>query len=399
MPLLRPLNSSAFLLAVALYLVLLATCGGESTPLPTATSIPTPTPVPTPTPSLAPSPSPTSTPEPSPVPTFTPWPEGVVQLPHDEGIHASPLEWWYFNGHVAAEDGREFSYHFVTFQSVLEGGFTPRLAQLSFADHDKGLHLTAEHPDLPLLAATSREFDLTIANWHMSGDGQKYRLSFEIGDYVVDLEADSRKPAVLHDDTGFVDLGIAGKTYYYSRTDLQTTGTVSVSADPLPVTGTTWFDHQWGNFSIAPIGWDWLSLNLDDGSDIMISVVWEQESLDHIATYGTFVPPDSDPIHLPADDISLEPTGSWTSPDTGGVYPMGWKLNVDSLDLTLDLDPVIESSEFHISEFIPVIYWEGAIAASGTREGSPVSGKGFVEMVGYVPSVPIAPPPTPTPEP
>ena len=152
-----------------------------------------------------------------------------MQLPHDEGVHASPLEWWYFNGHVATEGGRVFSYHFVTFQSVLEGGFTPRLAQLSWADHDMDLHLIAEQPDLPILETTSGEFDLSIAGWRMSGDSQTYHLSFQIGDYSVELEADSRKPAVLHHDTGLVDLGIAGKTYYYSRTDLETSGTVSVS--------------------------------------------------------------------------------------------------------------------------------------------------------------------------
>ena len=70
---------------------------------------------------------------------------------------------------------------------------------------------------------------LSIAGWRMSGDSQTYHLSFQIGDYSVELEADSRKPAVLHHDTGLVDLGIAGKTYYYSRTDLETSGTVSVS--------------------------------------------------------------------------------------------------------------------------------------------------------------------------
>ena len=382
------------LLALALLFSLLVACGAD--PTPTLPPIPTSAPAPTSTP--LPDPSPSPIPEPSPVPTPTPWPDGVVQLPHDEGIHAAPLEWWYFNGHIAAKDGREFSFHFVTFQSVLEDGFTPRIAHLSWADHEKGLHLAAEQPDLPILETTSGEFDITIAGWHMSGDGQAYQLSFQVGDYAVELEADARKPAVLHDDTGFVDLGVAGKTFYYSRTDLETTGTVSISGDSLPVTGTTWFDHQWGNFSIAPIGWDWLSLNLDDGSDLMVSVVWDQEDRSHIATYGTYVPPDSDPVHLPAPDVSLEPTGSWTSPDTGGEYPMSWKLNVDSLGLALILAPVIERSEFNISQFIPVIYWEGAVSASGAREGSPVSGKGFVEMVGYVPSVPIAPPPTPTPE-
>ena len=106
-----------------------------------------------------------------------------MQLPHDEGVHASPLEWWYFNGHVATEGGRVFSYHFVTFQSVLADGFTPRLAQLSWADHDMDLHLIAEQPDLPILETTSGEFDLSIAGWRMSGDSQTYHLSFQIGDY------------------------------------------------------------------------------------------------------------------------------------------------------------------------------------------------------------------------
>ena len=216
-----------------------------------------------------------------------------MQLPHDEGVHASPLEWWYFNGHVATEDGRVFSYHFVTFQSVLADGFTPRLAQLTWADHDMDLHLTAEQPDLPVLETSSGEFDLSIADWRMSGDSQTYHLSFQIGDYSVELEADARKPAVLHHNTGLVDLGIAGKTYYYSRTDLETSGMVSVSGDSLPVTGVSWFDHQWGDFSTAQIGWDWLSLNLDDGSDIMVSVVWEQADRKHIAAYGTYVPADS----------------------------------------------------------------------------------------------------------
>lgn len=391
LPLRSPLLVS-IVLAAALLLALSAACGG-STPIPS----PPPTPSPAAAPTSTPLPVPTSSPTPQ--PTSTPWPDGVVELPHDEGVHASPLEWWYFNGHVSAQDGREFSFHFVTFQSVLEDGFTPRLAHLSWADHAQGLHLAAEQPDLPLLQTSSGEFDLTIADWHMSGDGKEYRLSFQIGDYAADLKAESRKPAVLHDDTGFVDLGVAGKTYYYSRTVLDTTGTLSIPGHSLPVTGTTWFDHQWGNFSIEPIGWDWLSLNLDDGSDIMVSVVWDQEDGSHIATYGTYVPPNSHPLHLPAEDISLAPTGSWTSPDTGGVYPMGWTLGVHSLDLDLTLDPIIESSEFHISQFIPVIYWEGAIAASGDRDGSAVSGKGFVEMVGYVPSAPIAPPPTPTAEP
>ena len=193
-----------------------------------------------------------------------------------------------------------------------------------------------------------------------------------------------------------MDLGVAGKTYYYSRTDLKTAGTVSISGVSQPVTGVSWMDHQWGEFTIAEIGWDWLSLNLDDGSDLMVSVVWEQDERRPISTYGTYVPVDSAPVHLPADEIALIPTGTWKSPETEGVYPMGWNLRIDSLDLDLTLTPVIEEAEFNIGAFIPVVYWEGAVSAAGNSAGAPVSGRGFVEMVGYVPTEFMALPTPPT---
>ena len=341
--------------------------------------------------------APTSSPRPSPDPvataaalpaTVTPEPEDTVRLPHDEGAHLSGLEWWYFNGHLTTENGQEFSYHFVTFQSVLPSNLTPRLAQLSWADHVNGLHLTEEKPDLSLLEPLSDEFDLPIAGWRMSGNGELYHLNFGTGDYTVELEAVSQKPAVLHHGVGLVDLGTAGKTYYYSRTRLETSGTVSVSGASHPVTGVSWMDHQWGDFTTMGIGWDWLSLNLDDGSDLMVSVVWEQAGHEPVSAYGTYIPANSDPVHLPGNDISLDSTGTWTSSVTGAVYPMNWKLRVDSLELDLTLTPSMEEAEFALSAFIPMIYWEGSVVATGTRNGAPVAGRGFVEMVGYAPAAP-----------
>ena len=388
----RPVRPVPFLFAAVLLVIVLWACGGGANDSPDPALIATP----------APTPASAATSQPSPIPPSSPRPslatlalDGVVRLPHDEGVHLSPLEWWYFNGHLATESGQGFSYHFVTFQSVLPSGLTPRVAQLSWADHDKRLHLTGEQAALPFPEASSGRFDLPTNGWHMSGDGDTYQLSFRVGDYTVELEANSKKPAVLHHDTGLVDLDIAGKTYYYSRTALETSGTVSISGVSHLVAGVSWMDHQWGDFTTTEIGWDWLSLNLDDGSDLVVSVVWEQAGSEHITTYGTYVPPDSAPMHLPGDDISLDPTGTWKSAVTGGVYPMGWKLRIDSLGLDLALTPVIEESEFATSAFIPVVYWEGAVEATGSRAGAAVSGKGFVEMVGYVPSAPIVPPTPP----
>ena len=322
-------------------------------------------------------------------------PQETVRLPQDEGAHVSGLEWWYFNGHVATENGKEFSYHFVTFQSVLPSGLTFRLAQLSWADHANGLHLTDEEADASLTEPSSGEFDLPVAGWRMSGDGEVYDLNFGAGDYSMELEAVSQKPAVLHYGSGLVDLGVAGKTYYYSRTRLETSGTVSIDGVSHAVKGVSWMDHQWGDFTTMGIGWDWLSLNLDDGSDLMVSVVWELDGHKPISTYGTYVPANAAPVHLPGNDITLDSTGTWTSSVTGAVYPVNWRLRVDSLELDVTLTPSMEEAEFALTAFVPVIYWEGSVAAMGTRQGAPVAGRGFVEMVGYATAAPEVQP-TPT---
>ena len=377
-------------LCVAIFLIILtAACSGAANDSPEATPLVTAAPTATLATPTSPRPSPdlvaTAVALPATVPPAS---EETVRLPRDEGAHLSGLEWWYFNGHLSTENGQEFSYHFVTFQSVLPSSLTLRLAQLSWADHLNGLHLTKEEADVPLVEPRLGEFDLPIAGWRMSGNGELYHLNFGAGDYTVELEAVSQKPAVLHHGTGLVDLGTAGKTYYYSRTRLETSGTVSVSGVSHPVTGVSWMDHQWGDFTTRGIGWDWLSLNLDDGSDLTVSVVWERAGHKPTSTYGTYIPADSAPLHLPDNDIYLESTGTWTSPVTAAVYPMNWKLRVDSLELDLTLSPSIEEAEFDLSAFIPMVYWEGSVVAKGTRNGAPVAGRGFVEMVGYAPEAP-----------
>ena len=382
-------------LAPTLFLSIFLVVGAEAcsgngdttteSPAPTATTTPpTPTPASTPT-ALRDSAS------------VVPGTEVMVNLPRDEGAHDSDLEWWYFNGHLVGEDGREFSYHYVTFQSVIPPGITTRLAQMSLADHSKGLHLVHEEAALPILESMSGKFDVPVGDLSMSGNGEVYNLKFGTGDYMAELEAVSQRPAVLHHGTGLVDLDIAGKTYYYSRTRLETSGTVAVAGEPVPVTGLSWMDHQWGDFTTQNIGWDWLSLNLDDGSDLTVSLVWDRESRKPISSYGTYVPADSSAIHLPGNEISLLPTGTWTSPANGAVYPMNWNLNIESLGLELALTPTSEEAEFALTGFVPIIYWEGSVQAQGTRNGAPVAGQGFVEMVGYAPLAEVAPAPLPQP--
>jgi predicted secreted hydrolase len=306
-----------------------------------------------------------------------------VSLPGDEGAHLTPIEWWYFNGLLTDDTGADYSFHYVTFQSVLANGFTPRLLQLSWADHRKEVYLTDERPELPLLEATNSVFSFQVNDWSMAGDGTDYSLRFNTGEYSVALQAVSNKPATLHQGKGLVDLGRAGESYYYSRTRLATTGTLTIGEEQRQVTGLAWMDHQWGDFSIAPVGWDWMSLQLDDGSDLMISMVWDSTDHQPINSYGTYVPPNGQPRNITGENISLTATASWTSAVTGITFPVGWNLEVESLNLSLTLTPALLDSEFQGSKYVPPAYWEGSVHVNGTHNGQTVTGNGFAELVGY----------------
>lgn len=312
----------------------------------------------------------------------------LINLPADEGAHPAGIEWWYFNGHLTGDADRDYSFHFVTFQissnqygnDISQAG---QLMQLSWGDHRKQVFLTGEKVSLDIPEATPGSFDVDLGGWLMSGDGEEYALAFDIGPYSATLSALSLKPAVLHQRTGLVDLGPAGDTFYYTRPRLEVSGTLAIDGIPRPVAGTGWMDHQWGEFVSRQVGWDWMSLQLDDGSELMAVLVWDPEGRQPFTSYGTFIAMDGAVRHLEDGDIILKPTGSWTSPATNVAYPMGWELNVEPLALDLTLTPAQLGAEYPRSRYGPPGYWEGAVSLEGAVDGAPVTGKGFVELVGY----------------
>lgn len=354
----------AYVLCITLALSLVA-CGGPK-PFPTATPVPSNTPAPS---ALSSAP-------------------GSVDLPGDEGAHGTPIEWWYFNGHLSDESGGRYSYHFVTFQTQRPGGAAAQLLQVSWADHNRSLHFTGEKATLPDLSmpAEAGSFDVRATGWRMFGDGRDYLLAFAAEGYFLDLKGVSAKPAALHQGTGLVDLGPAGETFYYSRTRLNVAGTLTLEGQLRPVAGIAWMDHQWGEFNSQRVGWDWVSLQLDDQSELMAVLVWDPEERRPFASYGTFVAPDGAARAVDSNDIALTATGAWTSPATGVAYPMGWELSIASLGLELTLSPEQHDAEFAGSRFVPAPYWEGAVSVRGVKEGAAITGRGFVELVGYGPS-------------
>src|SRR5262249_29977938 len=150
-----------------------------------------------------------------------------------------------------------------------------------------------------------------------------------------------------------------GGSYYYSRTRLSVSGELTVDGSPTAVTGLAWFDHQWGDFISVGGGWDWFALNLDNGTDITISVVRNVDGSPALA-YGTLVDASGDARHPEPSDIVLASTGTWASPGTGAIYPAGWSATISSAMIGFQLTPTVADQELDTRATTGVVYWEGS---------------------------------------
>ncbi|NBP83298.1 hypothetical protein EBU60_05495 [bacterium] len=294
-------------------------------------------------PILANSPAPTGAPYEKPTPRPSAIDPIAVSLPADDAPHDRLTEWWYVTGHLTTLDGaREFGYEAVVFR------------------------------------AKRGQFPVSWASMLVLPDG-----GMEIGGNGLMLQLGAGRAPVLHDTDGWVAFADAGGSYYYSRTRMPTGGTLTVGGETFAVTGSSWFDHQWGDFiAIGGGGWDWFALNLSDGSDLMLSFVRAKDGTFPLV-YGTWVEVGGEVRHIEGGEISLTALGSWTSPRSGATWPSGWRVQIAQIGLDVTVTPELADQELNTLETTGVIYWEGANSVVGTLAGRPISGRSYVELTGY----------------
>ncbi|MBT4072589.1 MAG: hypothetical protein HOE75_02775 [Chloroflexi bacterium] len=333
-------------------------------------------------------------------PTIAPIPTPVpISFPEDEGLHDDRLEWWYYSGHLEDEQGDEYGFHFVIFQS-LDSADDPNgqapgyAAQFGLTDVGERAHLqdarfsTGEQPQVgPGLSG------LRVADWTLSANPDRHAFNAMSGDTNLSLTMTPTKPPVFHNEIGWLAGPTNGWTYYYSRPRMAAQGSLQLDDRTLTVSGDVWMDHQWGEFFVLgnPAGWQWFGIQLDDGSELMVTqtrnVDGEIDSL-----YGSLIDPQGEltAISPGSDQIKLTTDGSWTSPHTGAEYPTGWQVEIPGENLVLKINTSVADQEITSTRPESAIYWEGTVSVSGTRVGKPVTGKGYVELTGYV-----VPPPLP----
>ena len=322
------------------------------------------------------------------------------EFPRDHGAHTDfKTEWWYFTGNLESQDGEDFGYQLTFFrQGIIEPGreipasnFLQRdmkFAHFAVSDiSSKKFHHSQKLARGAFGEAGFEEGDRLawIDRWSCQRIGpHDFHLLASYGDVSVDLTLRSQRDPVIHGKNGVSQKseGEGRASHYYSLTRMATTGTVQIGKKIHSVSGLTWFDHEWATNQLAAnqSGWDWFSLQLEDGSDLMLFQIRTKEGGRDPYSSGTFVSQTGESQKIRLADFDLAPVDWWTSPHTKARYPVAWKISIPSRKLDLTVRARFQDQELASQ---PFSYWEGAVSAEGTCHGQPVKGKGYLEMTGY----------------
>ena len=327
----------------------------------------------------------------------------AFRLPEDHGPHLEfQTEWWYYTGNLSAEDGRRFGFQLTFFRRGLSPGASPPaglatnqiwFAHFAVTDVAAAKHDAAERfarGAAGLAGADARPFRVWLEDWTVESrndDGSALHVRARDGDMLLDLELEARKPLVAHGDRGLSPKSDepGNASYYVGYTRLAARGRIGSEGSNVAAAGEAWFDHEWSTSALGPrvVGWDWWSLQLDDGRELMFFVIRREDGAAEPASGGTLVARDATTRRLGRDDVQIEVVERWTSPETKAEYPARWRLRVPSEDLALEVSPRVRDQEMRTS----FTYWEGAVQVEGTSRGREVAGQGYVELTGYARSM------------
>ncbi len=329
--------------------------------------------------------------------------ERNLAFPADHASHPEyRIEWWYYTGHVEAEDGRRFGYQVTFFRVGVDrepenpSRWAVRdlfMTHLAVTDIDGGKHLMDERLNragVGWAGARTDRLEVWNEDWRLlsEADGHVLDLTSRDRGFGLSLRLGENRQPVLHGRNGFSQKGsaVGNASHYYSLTRMPTQGEIRLDGQTHNVRGLSWMDHEFGSSFLEPSqrGWDWFSLQLGDGSDLMVFVLRQEDGVAHPRSSGTWVGRDAEIAHLGANEFELVPGRIWTSPASGARYPVEWRVEVPAFDLVLDVRALVDDQELDTARSTGVTYWEGAVEVTGTRDGQSLGGQGYLEMTGYV---------------
>ena len=315
-------------------------------------------------------------------------------FPDDFGAHpAFRTEWWYATGWLKLEDGSPLGFQ-TTFFRIRTGlgddsasAFAPRqmiLAHAALADprlgrlrHDQ----RAARTGFGRAGFAQERTEVWISDWRFAQHENGYQATVRSQDFAYTLNLIPDGPPLLNGTAGFSAKAPDPRhaSYYYSRPQLAVDGSVTVAGKTQRVTGRAWLDHEWSSelLPAAAQGWDWIGINLDDGSALMAFRLRDPDN-QALWSAATLRPAAGGAATFPPSEVTFEALRHWRSPRTDISYPVAWRLRVGHREF--ELQALLDDQELDSRRSTGAIYWEGAIRLS---EGGREVGRGYLEMTGY----------------
>jgi predicted secreted hydrolase len=332
----------------------------------------------------------------------------VLTFPNDFGAHEDfRTEWWYYTGNLQTPEGRHFGFELTIFRV----GLLPPTVELPNDSqwHDRSLYFAHfavsdiasqkfyaferfSRPGPGLAGAQAEPYRVWIEDWNISEHAPDvYYLHASQTDILLDLTLTDEMGVILHGENGYSRKGddVTNASYYYSQPRLRADGMIEVNGIKYPVTGLAWKDHEFSTSVLDEnqIGWDWFSLQFEDGRALMLFQLRERDGEISSSSSGTLIRADGISQTMQNNDFTITVLDEWRSPHTGGEYPSGWQIRLNEPDCLLEARPWMADQELH---FPTVTYWEGAVHFEGTCEnGESVRGDGYVELTGYIGNLPL----------
>ncbi len=315
----------------------------------------------------------------------------VFDFPADHLPHPSfRIEWWYLTANLMARDGTEYGIQWTLFRSARTPGtaagweadqlWMGHAALTSASDHRVAERLGRGGTGQAGVTATP--FEAFIDDWSLrstAGPGadalSAARLTARGADFAYDLALQADGPLIFQGDAGYSVKSPEGQaSYYYSQPFYEVAGTLSLPEGDVAVTGTAWLDREWSSqpLSETQTGWDWFSLNFDDGAKLMGFGLRSSDG-SHF-TSATWITPEG--ATRPYGDGALRVTPLETARVAGRDIPVRWRVELPAEGLDITAAPL--NPQAWMGTLFP--YWEGPITLSGSHPG-----RGYLEMTGYAP--------------
>ena len=327
-----------------------------------------------------------------------------LQFPRDFGSHPDwRTEWWYITGHAAAQErgkARTFGFQLTFFRSRVDATQQLRSAfaarQLIFAHaalsdlqgarllHDQRI----AREGMGVASAAQEDTDVRLRDWFLrretaSEGAGRYVSSISAQGFALDLRFTPTQAVLLQGDAGLSRKGAAPEetSYYYSEPHLKVQGSITLEGRRFELdSGTAWLDHEWSETYMAPqaVGWDWIGMNLDDGSALMAFRMRDRAG-GSLWAGGAWRSARGETRSFGPGEVRFEAGRRWKSPATQASYPVQWTVTTPAGRFVVKA--LLDNQELDSRGSTGAIYWEGLSDLLDER-GTPV-GRGYLEMTGY----------------